>query len=168
MTQPSLLSSAYGTRESVCGSYRYGLWKRVGENEKTLVFILHHPPHSEGAAERIEINSCCRRAERLGFGWACLVNLYALRSASSSELISASDPIGPQNDEWLRNIISRADLVICGWGKDVLNHDRPQQVLRLVRDLGKIPCALRLNTNDTPSHPLRLPLALPPIRMFVP
>jgi hypothetical protein len=59
----------------------------------------------------------------------------------------------------------RASLVICGWGKAGGLRDRGKTVLMLIRSVGRIPHALKLNADGTPQHPLYLPYSKKPFEM---
>jgi hypothetical protein len=61
-----------------------------------------------------------RVCENLGFGSLAVGNLFAYRSTSPAELYAAGDPIGPDNEDWLRRLHGESSLTIAAWG----NHGR--------------------------------------------
>ena len=79
----------------------------------------------------------------------------------SEKLRKADDPVGPNNDKYIDEAVSRADVVVVGWGQrkkfpkkyrhrdcDVMN-----RILKLLAMRGKKPYAFRMNGDGTPSHP---------------
>lgn len=53
---------------------------------------------------------------RLGFGRATVVNEFAFRSKDVAALRLATDPVGPENDLYIEQVMREASLFIVGWG----------------------------------------------------
>jgi len=62
--------------------------------------------------------------------------------------------------------IKDSDAVICGWGKHGTLNNRGLQVLTLIKELGKIPLALKINKDGTPAHPLYIGYSIIPKPML--
>jgi hypothetical protein len=66
------------------------------------------------------IERCERRARSLGFGSLIVWNLFAYRTVSPKILKSHPNPVGPENDDFIRDILIeikvRDGIVIVGWG----------------------------------------------------
>lgn len=86
-----------------------------------------------------------------------VVNLYAYRATKPAELWAAEDPVGPENDRYLREACEAADLVICAWGANA-RADRVRQVFAMLP--GNAQCFGHTKSGD-PKHPLYLPKDAP-------
>lgn len=85
-------------------------------------------------------------------------NLFALKSTEPSLLFKSTDPVGHQNDTWLRKLSSEAGIVIAAWGNDGSFMNRSKKVLDIIRH----PHYLKLNDSGEPAHPLYLSATLKP------
>lgn len=135
---------------SPCGRYRYAL-RRIWDRSRPLVLIVGLNPSTADA--HIDDNTsriCINYARRWNFGGLLLGNLFAWRSTDRAGLRMTRDPIGPDNDGWLRRLQERAQLVLCAWGEHGSYLDRDAQVLKFLRDPH---CLTRLR-NGRPGHPL--------------
>ncbi|MCC7001931.1 MAG: DUF1643 domain-containing protein [Gemmatimonadaceae bacterium] len=85
-------------------------------------------------------------------------NLFAYRSTNPARLKIARDPVGPENDTWLRRLAREAEPVVAGWGEHGQLFDRDQRVRTL------LPAVHVLGTTKAgrPRHPLYLPRTLLP------
>jgi hypothetical protein len=81
-----------------------------------------------------------------------VVNLFAWRATSPDDMKSADDPVGPENDHWIRRTMLGADCVVCAWGKHGSHAGRAKAFLKLspLRALH----VLALNKDGSPKHPL--------------
>ena len=85
-----------------------------------------------------------------------MLNAFALRATKPKELFEASDPVGPQNDDWIRKIASGAALVVVGWGTPGSLMDRGARVAEILRECchpDNVRC-FKFNKDGTPIHPL--------------
>ena len=140
---------------SPCGQYRY-LLTREGDLvdwRGPAVFIMLNPSTADATEDDATIRRCRRFAETWGCNGIKVVNLYALRSTDPAGLWEHSNPIGPDNDEWISRVASTASVVVCAWGVNA----QPWRV-RAVVDVLKLG-GLRLmclgkTQNGSPRHPL--------------
>jgi hypothetical protein len=103
-----------------------------------------------------------RRCIGFAKSWQCtgiaVVNLYALRSTDPKALWRSPDPVGPDNDAWLRafayDAAEQGWPLVAAWGANA-RPARVVQVLRLPR-LRRILQALGTTKNGSPRHPLYL------------
>jgi Uncharacterized protein conserved in bacteria len=72
---------------------------------------------------------------------------------------TAKDPIGPDNDKWLRKLQSEAAVVVCAWSATGSYLGRDNQVLSFI----KAPHCLTKLKSGHPGHPLYKSAALQPI-----
>jgi hypothetical protein len=102
-----------------------------------------------------------RRCIGFAKSWDCagirVVNLYALRSTDPKALWRSPDPVGPDNDGWLRmcayDAAEEGWPLVATWGTNA-RPARVTQVLRLPR-MGNLQ-ALGTTKNGYPRHPLYL------------
>jgi hypothetical protein len=145
--------------------YRYRLLEPVGPRKEILwpgvsgkvAFILLNPSTADEHANDPTVSRCFKRAFRMGFSQAEILNIFAWRSTDPKKLYVVADPVGADNDAWIIRGASCADLVICGWGRHGAHLNRGPNVVKLLRHRGvKLHC-LGVNVDGTPKHPLYLP-----------
>ena len=104
------------------------------------------------------IERCERRAKSLGFGSLIVWNLFAYRTVSPKVLRAHHSPVGPNNDEIIREILleikSRCGTVIVGWGAHGVFLERHKEALSLARDVGIRLFCLGITNSGQPKHPL--------------
>ena len=80
-----------------------------------------------------------------------------------------AEPIGPENDNWIKKAIDQSHLVVLGWGKHGEHLDRDRQVMEILKETiqplteGKALGALKMNKDGSPQHPLYLKKELCPV-----
>lgn len=147
---------------SPCGLYRYELRRAVGDvlygsTRQTIAWIMLNPSTADANINDPTIRRCIGFAGRWGFASLVVGNLFAFRSTDPKGIKTAEDPIGPENDAYLRKIVGEADLVVCAWGAHGSAVGRGSAVRRLIADAGKTPHHLGLSKDGHPKHPLYLP-----------
>ena len=146
---------------SDCCRYRYSLSRRW-ENGENCVFVGLNPSTADSAKNDATVRKCIHFARFWGFGGITLVNLYARRCRYPQALLTSDDPVGPDNDLWLKNVIRGAPLAIAMWG----NHGvrtygdciRRDVLVMKWRDEWQCFGQTKLGA---PKHPLYLPKATP-------
>lgn len=140
---------------SDCERYRYLLMRSWNEACVDMVCILCNPSTADALKDDPTIRVLMGMARRRGFGGIRVVNLFAFRATDPAEIHRASDPVGPENDDYIRRMIRCSDRdVLCAWG-DIGAGERARAVLAQVRELGRRPVAVRLSKAGNPVHPLR-------------
>jgi hypothetical protein len=141
---------------SPCRIYRYRLDHVIDEsNDRALAFCMLNPSTADENQLDPTLRRCRNFADRWGFGRMIIGNLFAFRATDPADMKSAVDPVGPDNDDALREIAYEADLVVCAWGAhgDYMGRDEHvTATLRRIRDLH----ALSFTASDMPRHPLYL------------
>jgi hypothetical protein len=112
-------------------------------------------------ASRHQSDATVRRwigfARRWGYGRIIVVNLFALVSTDPDELAKAADPVGRDNDVWIRWATRRAQLLVACWGScSPLVEARAAEVRPM---LGPGVKCFGFNRDGSPRHPVRLPYA---------
>lgn len=151
---------------SPCRTYRYVLWREWDDSKPTLVFFMLNPSTADHRQLDNTVKGCLKRAVAWGYGRLVVLNLFALRSTDPKGLALVDDPVGPENDRLIADVLTfvdrQAGLVICGWGDDVAVGDRGRAVLASMEAQEIVAYALALNQNGSPKHPLYVAHAVRP------
>ena len=81
-------------------------------------------------------------------------NLHALRSTDPKGLRLVKDPVGPKNEQALRRMTRRAELVVAAWGGNRL-HVSAGRLAAWILSLEHTRC-LGENRDGSPKHPQRV------------
>lgn len=90
-----------------------------------------------------------------------MANLFAFRATEPTDMKAFPDPIGGENDQWLKQLAQNAKLVVAAWGNDGAYLGRSKQVIQLLPEL----YCLKLNKSGEPAHPLYQPAGLHSVPM---
>ncbi|AAZ97163.1 conserved hypothetical protein [Thiobacillus denitrificans ATCC 25259] len=144
---------------SDCQQYRYEL-RRVWDDTKPLaLFIGLNPSTADAETDDNTSRVCINYAKRWGYGGLLLGNLFAFRSTDQSALYTASDPVGSDNDAWLRRLQAEAAIVICAWSATGSYRNRDKAVLGFLHN----PHCLTKLKSGYPGHPLYKSADLQPV-----
>jgi hypothetical protein len=113
-----------------------------------------NPSTADETENDATIERCMRRAKMMNCGGLMVVNAFAYRSTNPDALYDVTDPIGPENDGYIRRAAEVSGVVICGWGKHGSLHLRNHSVVDLIEKARALPLALRINKDGSPGHPL--------------
>ena len=135
--------------------YRYALWRRwEGGDGQDCVFIMLNPSTADESVLDPTVTRCVGFARDWGYSGLIVANIFALRATDPRKLLTAVDPIGPQNNQALIAAVLRASCVICAWGVHGKLNDREHEVLELLNSR-KLEC-LGVTKGGHPKHPLYL------------
>lgn len=141
------------------GIYRYRL-SRTWDDTPHATFIMLNPSIADAMVDDRTIKRCMSFARGWGLGGINVVNLYALRSTDPNGLWCVADPVGPDNDQHLRDAGSSGALLVAAWGAHA-KKDRIAEVLALP-GFEKLTC-LATTKAGQPRHPLYLDGGLTPV-----
>jgi hypothetical protein len=147
----------------IVGVYRYHLWRRWQPALGTVLWIMLNPSTADASFDDPTIRRCVGFAAAWGFGGIEVVNLFAFRATHPFVMMSAEDPVGPENDAVTLSAVQSADRIVAAWGSHGTFRDRGAAVTQLVLGTGKTLECLGVTGNKQPKHPVRLPGALTPI-----
>jgi hypothetical protein len=136
---------------SIDETYRYALWRRWAEGPYAL-FVGLNPSTADATQDDPTVRRCIRFARDWGYAAMFMANLFAYRSTDPRALMDAEDPVGPENDAWLRTLARGAGLTIAAWGVHGKLNDREYKVL--VTDALGDYRVLGLTAAGHPRHPL--------------
>lgn len=148
---------------SECGAYRYFLQRQalaLKPERGTALFCMLNPSTADATADDPTIRRCRGFAE----SWRCngfaVVNLYALRSTDPKALNTHADPVGPENDDWLRRVAREYGDVVCAWGANA-NPGREIEAAEIFRRAGARLFCFGTTKDGAPRHPLYIPKLQP-------
>lgn len=153
------MHSPAGAILSDCGRYRYALWRRWEPRRPDLLVVGLNPSTADATQDDPTIRRCVGFARQWGYGGLLVANLFAYRTPHPRQLKQAAEPIGPQNDQWIGQLASRAALVLVAWGNHGSYLGRDRAVLARLPD----PHCLTVTRQGQPGHPLYLPAASQPV-----
>lgn len=145
---------------SSCGRYRYRL-ERDGFGIGSTAIIMVNPSTADAEYDDATIRKLRGFGERNRWGRIIVGNLFAYRATDVRELGAVPDPIGPENDDHLIQILAECDQVICAWGpltkQPKGQRNRYLNVLTLIAGAGLKPhCIGQTAKCGHPKHPLML------------
>ena len=131
--------------------YRYFLSRSWIGGEGTVAFIGLNPSTADANIDDPTIRRCIAFAKTWGYSSLWMINLFAYRSTKPEILKTTSDPIGPDNDKWLNDAVSKANVVVAAWGNHGQLHGRADQ---FIKKNDKPISALKITNSGAPGHPL--------------
>lgn len=145
---------------SPCGKYRYRL-ERDGPGEGATAIIMVNPSTADALNDDATIRKLRGFGERHGWGRLIVGNLFAWRATDVRDLVRVSDPVGPENDAHLTDIMLSADRLIVAWGpiakQPRYHRGRWRRFMELVRLARATPlCIGEPAKCGHPKHPLML------------
>lgn len=154
--QKSLFGSAV---ISSCELYRYRLDRHIGEG-KTFAYFGINPSTACADIDDATVRKWIGFTRRNGGGRFIVGNVFAYRSTDVKGLGVVADPIGPQNDDYLKEIINEADVLVPCWGKTGKVPSRLRyrilDVIFLLMQHDKPLLCFGVNADSSPRHPLML------------
>jgi len=139
--------------------YRYALWRTWDNSLPKVLFIGLNPSTADEIQDDPTNRRCKRYAQDWGYGGYIMSNIFSYRSTNPKKLTTIKDPIGPDNNYWLKKLHKEAELTIGAWGNygNLLN--RGEEIINLIDNL----YCLKITKEGHPSHPLYLHSKLKPI-----
>jgi hypothetical protein len=170
----SALVDTGGAVFSACGLYRYELRRNIVltsyglpmvnatvDESRKLVFGMLNPSVATADKDDPTIRRCIGFAAAWGFRHLSVFNAYAFISPYPEDLWKVPDPVGPDNDAHILDLVSDADMVIAAWGVNI-GRDRERAVRELLGGAGVKLHHLGLTKDGHPRHPLYLPKTVTP------
>jgi hypothetical protein len=149
---------------SGCRNYRYALWRTWDSSKPFVMFVGLNPSTADEMSDDPTLTRCINFAKSWGYGGVCMANLFAFRATEPSDMKASDDPIGTENNTWLKKLAKDAALVVAAWGNDGSYLERSEQVKKLLPNL----YCLKLNKSGEPAHPLYQAAKLKPVPIVKP
>jgi hypothetical protein len=137
--------------------YRYKLVRSWASDSAPLIWIMLNPSTADASRDDPTIRRCVSFAKGWGFGGVEIYNLFALRSNDPKRIELASDPIGPENDTWLKSALRTGGTVITAWGQCAtkLRCQRASEVATMISRKKRVRVvSLGFTKGGQPRHPL--------------
>lgn len=163
----TLLTSSHSTtpRQGLCHfspdrKHRYTLFRDLISPDSDFklrsgycMFVGLNPSTADESQNDPTVTRCIHYAQKWGFKQFVMANIFAYRATQPTDMKTYPDPVGSNNDFWLRRLAKDAGLVLCAWGNhgDYLN--RGQEVKNLLADITTLHC-LKVTKLGHPVHPL--------------
>lgn len=143
--------------------YRYVLWRNfVNEPVDPCLWVMLNPSTATEFEDDQTVRKCQDFSRIWGHDSCRVVNIFAWRSTDPKVLPHIDDPIGPQNDYYIREEALRAKRIICAWGNWGWVRDRSRAVRQLLQPFE---CwCFKVTQSGEPNHPLYMPKTSPLIR----
>lgn len=135
---------------SACKKYRYTLWRTWDDSKPYVMFIGLNPSTADETKNDKTITRCIKYAEDWGYGGLCMTNLFAFRATDPSDMKKSKNPIGIENDNWIKKLAKDAEVVVAAWGNDGCYMERSKKVIDMIPNL----MCLKINETGEPAHPL--------------
>ncbi len=151
---------------SPCQQYRYTPHPTLPRNDGIgmCVFVMLNPSTATAEENDPTVRRCIGYATDWGYHTLTVLNAFAYRATDPREMKHTDDPVGPENDHWLRTITQseEARRVSIAWGPDGGYLERDLAVMNILTERGIPPFCLGTNLDGTPKHPLYLRKDLTP------
>jgi hypothetical protein len=150
--------------------YRYVLRRTWNKNLPIVCFVMMNPSDADANLDDPTIRKCIMYARVWGYGGIVVVNLFAYRSSSPTDVQRfQGDPVGPLNDSYIQRAVFEAAIVVCAWGANGAYRNRGKRVLEQIREYlslnWEVPRCIRMTKSGFPEHPLYLPSNLVPVEI---
>ncbi|WP_426273065.1 DUF1643 domain-containing protein [Exiguobacterium sp. R-17] len=145
--------------------YRYQFSCEWGNSGKHVTFLMLNPSQGNQGQDDRTLQRCISYAKSWGYDGLHVINVFAYISTSPEIIKSVAEPVGPENDLYIRTVIKRSELVIAAWGKSLTTPLAKQRIQQMLKMLGDTPlyCLQMTTCGQYPKHPLYLSGKLKPI-----
>ncbi|HEP6287956.1 TPA: DUF1643 domain-containing protein, partial [Burkholderia vietnamiensis] len=145
---------------SSCCGYRYRLEREIAPTGIVVAFFGVNPSRADASVRDQTDLKWTGFAHRRGARKYIAGNPFAYRSPYVRDLVAVVDPIGPENDAHLAQIITDADMLVPCWGDrgklPKCLRPRLDVMADMLRASGKPVKVFGLTTGGDPKHPLML------------
>jgi hypothetical protein len=135
-------------------TYRYCLVRTWNEKLPVMGVIMLNPSTADARRDDPTIKRCITRAAKEGFGSLVVVNIFAYRSTDPERLMMVPNPVGPDNDAFIRGMLDSCEVIIAAWGTGGSYLGRDKEVLAMARESNHPLWCLGKTKDGYPRHPL--------------
>lgn len=101
---------------SECGRYRYRLSYALAGKGPVVSLGMVNPSRADGEVDDQTMRKVVGFCRGLDASRVIVWNLFAWRDPDVRALARHADPIGPENDLWIRRALADSTVRIVGWG----------------------------------------------------
>ena len=148
---------------SDCKKYRYKLSRQWNRDGSMIMFIMLNPSTADADIDDPTIRRCISFAKSWGAGGFYVGNLFAYRSKTPKDLLSALDPIGEENKNHLNDMLNDSVFAVCAWGNFPIIKKLKPETLNFLKNKHVPFRCIDTSINGTPKHPLYLKGDLKPL-----
>lgn len=147
---------------SPCGRYRYTLERPIALTpQRWLLWVCLNPSTATATEDDATIRRVIGFTRSWGYDGALVGNLYAFRATRPFDLwayqTARGNIVGPDNDEHLNRLLSRASNVVFAWGSHAERDPKRAEYVRRLLGRRLETYALGFTKSGQPVHPLRQP-----------
>lgn len=150
---------------SPCGTYRYELYRWWGVvPRRWVLWVMLNPSTADAEIDDATIRRCIGFSRAWGYDGLMVGNLFAYRSTDPKALRGVPDPVGPDNRNHLRSMLSQASGIVCAWGDVKVFTPSMIESILIGGGLNNNECAaqcLGKTKGGYPRHPVRLAASTP-------
>ena len=131
----------------------------AGVSRTTICFVMLNPSTADEHVNDATIDKIEKFGRAWGYSRLAVVNLFAIRETDSKKLkhmARVRDIVGPDNDRYLDEVVSRAWRVVCAWGTEGQIGNRGAEVTTRLKGVANLWC-FKLTLLGDPYHPLYQP-----------
>jgi hypothetical protein len=139
---------------SIDEKYRYILSRTWDDSLPFVTFICLNPSTADAKQDDPTSLKCIKYAKRWGMGGMFIVNLFAFRDTHQRQLWEVENPVGEENNDFLKKSVGKSSLVVAAWGNCRTSQSR-QRAIDVCKMFPNLHC-LRVNITGDPHHPLYL------------
>ena len=139
---------------SPCRRYRYTLWREWAGRSRYVQFIGLNPSTATEVHNDNTLRRCIDFAQTWGFDAMVMTNAFAYRATKPDDMKAQDEPIGSDNDVWLKKTAAGAALIVVAWGVHGSFLNRDKQILNLLSDFPLQ--TFGLTKEGLPRHPLMI------------
>jgi len=143
--------------------YRYVLWRIWDERKQCVTFIALNPSTANELRDDPTVNKMMGFAARWNGGGIYVVNLFAVVSSNPAIISEARDPVGPENDRYIKEYAAKSGITVAAWGDIALLNGRDIDVIQMVPGLK----CLGKTKSGHPLHPLYVPWGTAPVDLGI-
>ncbi len=144
---------------SVCGKYRYKLWRIWDKSKPIALWIMHNPSTADERENDPTIRRIISFTKSWGYGGIYVGNIFPFRATNPRDLkqISITD-LEKYTDNLIhiKEMYEKCKIHIVAYGNPIIES-------QLVKNIGNEFSYLKLTKQGNPSHPLYLKSDLTPI-----
>lgn len=146
---------------SKCQKYQYfRMFSISGEAKKPLGIVGLNPSViKNGKNSTVSILS--QIALREGFDSLIITNLYGYITPNPKDLKTIVDPVGPENDMWINDMVKTCDKILCIWGNSA-DKERVNKILPTIKNKAY---TIGLTKSGQPRHVLHTKKDAPLIKL---
>lgn len=118
---------------SACQKYQYFRIVPISEEAKKPLGIVGLNPSIIKNGKNSTVSILTQIAIREGFDSLIITNLYGYITPNPKDLKAIKDPVGKDNDIWIKDMVNSCEKILCIWGNNA-SKDRVDKVLPLIKD----------------------------------